>query len=162
MIKEDISRVIQYIRDPVKIALAIVRDHAGKHNAIALEWYMRTSIEPPMFAVSIGHSRYSHECLEAFRYFNLCFPSPELRKAVKLCGSLSGRDIDKFTECRFNYFPGKLARLPVIRDAAANFECAVISQLRSGDHTIFTGEIKYAWYDQSKRVMTYTDLTATD
>ncbi len=159
MTKEEISRVIQHIRDPAKIAMAIVKDRNGKLNAITLEWYMRTSIEPSMFAISIGHSRYSHECLESYRYFNLCFPSPAMLEAVKICGSLSGREIDKFSECRFDYFPGKLVKLPVIRNAAANFECEVISQLNSGDHTIYTGEIKYAWYNKNQRVITYTDLT---
>ena len=158
MIRADISQVISHIRDPVKIALAVVRNDSGKHNAITLEWYMRTSIDPPMFAISVGHTRYSHDCLQEFRFFNLCFPSPEQFEAVRICGSLSGRDRDKFTECNFDTFPGKLARLPVIRNAAANFECEINSQLRSGDHTIFTGVVKYAWYDHDKRVMTYNDL----
>ena len=158
MVREDTSKVIQFIKDPVKIALAIVRDQEGKDNAITLEWYMRTSIEPPMFAISVGHQRYSHHCLLNFRYFNLCFPSPEQVEAVKLCGSISGRDNDKMALCQFDTFPGKLVKLPVIRKAAANFECVVISQLRSGDHTIFTGEVKYSWYDESKRVITYADF----
>jgi flavin reductase (DIM6/NTAB) family NADH-FMN oxidoreductase RutF len=158
MIKENISKVIQYVKDPVRIALAVVRDGEGKDNAITLEWHMRTSIEPPMLAISIGHTRYSYQCLKAYRYFNLCFPSPEQVEAVNICGSLSGKNEDKFSLCGFDTFPGKLARLPVIRNAAANFECEVINQIRSGDHTIFTGEIKFAWYNREKRVITYDDL----
>ncbi|MBW6516186.1 MAG: flavin reductase family protein [Candidatus Cloacimonetes bacterium] len=158
MIRTEIQQVIEYVKNPVKIALAVVRDPNGKDNAITLEWYMRTSITPPMFAISVGLTRFSHYCLQNFRYFNLCFPSPEQIEAVKICGSKSGSDIDKFALCNFDIFPGKLAKLPVIRNAAANFECEMISQLRSGDHTIFTGEIKYAWYDNTKRVITYQDF----
>lgn len=158
MYKEEISKVIEFVKNPVKIALAVVRDKEGKDNAITLEWYMRTSISPPMWAISVGHSRYSHECLQSLRYFNLCFPSPEQIEAVRICGSLSGRDNNKFSLCGFDTIPGRLAKLPVIRKAAANFECEVISQVRSGDHTIFAGEVKYAWYDKDKRVITYRDF----
>lgn len=159
MIREEINKVIGHVRDPARIALAVVKDSNGKINAITLEWFMRTSIKPPMLAISIGHTRYSHDCLQTYRFFNLCFPSPEQVEGVKICGSLSGRDYDKMSLSKFDTFPGKLAKLPIIRQAAANFECVVNSQIRSGDHTIFTGEIKYAWYDSEKRVITYQDLT---
>ncbi len=158
MIRTDISTVISFVKDPSKIALAIVRDTDGKDNAITLEWFMRTSIDPPMLAISIGNTRYSHRCLQSFRFFNLCFPTPEQIEAVKLCGSLSVRDTDKFNLCHFDTFPGKLAKLPIIRNSAANFECEVITQVRSGDHTIFAGEIKYAWLDKDQRVITYQDF----
>ncbi len=157
-VPEDISKVISFVRDPAILVLAIVKDEADKFNAITLEWYMRTSISPPMFAVSIGHQRYSYDCLQKFRYFNLCFPSPELIEATKVSGSKSGRDVDKFTLCEIDYFPGKLAKLPVIKNAAATFECEIVSQMRTGDHTIFSGEVKYAWYSPDQRVITYQDI----
>lgn len=158
MILEKYDKVIQHTLHPAKITMAIVKDKNDKFNAITLEWFMRTSIKPPMFAISVAHSRYSYECLQSFRYFNLCFPSPELVEMTKISGSKSGRDIDKFAECQVDYFPGKLAKLPIIRNAAATFECEIISQVKSGDHTIFAGEVKYAWYDPQKRVITYKDF----
>lgn len=158
MINADISSVIDFVKHPAKIALAIVRSKEGKDNAITLEWFMRTSIDPPMLAISIGHSRYSYQCLQSVRFFNLCFPSPEQVEAVRICGSLSGRDYDKLSLSGFDTFAGKLAKIPIIRNAAANFECEVVSQIRSGDHTIYAGEIKHAWYNSEKRVITYKDL----
>ncbi len=159
MVLEKYEKVVKHTLHPAKITMAIVKDKNDKFNAITLEWFMRTSIEPPMFAISIAHSRYSYECLQNFRYFNLCFPSPELVEMTKVSGSKSGRDIDKFAECEVDYFPGKLAKLPIIKNAAATFECKIISQVKSGDHTIFAGEVKHAWYDTERRVITYKDLT---
>lgn len=150
--------VIKYVRDPAKITMAITRDEKGKYNAITLEWFMRTSIQPPMYAISIAHTRYSYKCLQNYRYFNLCFPSPELLEMTKVSGSKSGRDIDKFAVCNVDWFPGKLVKLPIIRNAAATFECEIVSQVRSGDHTIFAGEVKYAWYNPEKRVLTYENF----
>lgn len=159
MIQGSIGEVIKHTTHPAKITMAIVQDKQGKFNAITLEWFMRTSIEPAMFAISIGHTRYSYTCLQEYRFFNLCYPSPDLIEMVKICGSKSGKDIDKFAKCQPQYFQGKLAKLPILKDSAANFECAIISQVRSGDHTIFAGQVKYAWYNSEKRVITYEDFS---
>ncbi|MCB5287816.1 MAG: flavin reductase family protein [Candidatus Cloacimonetes bacterium] len=130
---------------PSKVALAVTGKPDGNYNLITLEWFMRTSIAPPMFAISVGHSRYSHDCLQDVRFFNLVFPSAGQKSLLSLAGSQSGRDIDKFSAGKVLSLPGKLHKLPVLKDAAAVFECEVVSQVKSGDHTIFVGEVKYSW-----------------
>ncbi len=152
------EKAIKFIKKPAKIALAIVKDKIGKYNPITLEWFMRTSIKPPMFAISIGHTRYSHECLQNFRYFNLCFPSREMNKEALLCGTKSGRMVDKLKETKLEWFKGRLAQLPVIKGVVANFECEVVTQVKSGDHTIFVGEIKYSWLNKGKEMLLFRDL----
>jgi flavin reductase (DIM6/NTAB) family NADH-FMN oxidoreductase RutF len=46
--------------------------------------------------------------------------------------------------------------MPVLEDAVAVFECEIVTQVRSGDHTIFVGEIKYCWADKEKKLLVYT------
>lgn len=137
---------------PSKVSLAVTQKPDGNYNLITLEWFMRTSIQPPMFAISVGHSRYSHECLQDVRFFNLVFPSLEQKELLTLSGSKSGREIDKFAAGDVKYIPGKLAKLPVLSDAIACFECEVISQVKSGDHTIFVGEVKHSWKNDEKEL----------
>lgn len=133
---------------PSKVAMAVTVKPDGNYNLITLEWFMRTSIDPPMFAISVGHTRYSYECLQDTRYFNLVFPGANQRDILALSGSQSGRDIDKFLAGEVESFPGKLRKLPVLKDAAACFECEVVSQVKSGDHTIFIGEVKHSWMNE--------------
>ncbi|HHE38801.1 MAG TPA: flavin reductase family protein [Candidatus Cloacimonetes bacterium] len=152
------NEAIKKIKNPAKIAIAVVKDKNGKANLITLEWYMRTSIKPPMLAISIGHTRYSYECLQNFRYFNLCFPSREMNNETLLCGTKSGRDTDKLQVTKLEWFKGRLAQLPIIKDAVANFECEVVTQVRSGDHTIFVGEVKHSWVNEGKEVLLFQDL----
>lgn len=140
---------------PSKVVLAVTQKPDGGYNLITLEWFMRTSIQPSMFAISIGHSRFSHDCLEQNRWFNLVFPSLEMKPLLALSGSTSGRDSDKFEMGKVSSFPGKLHKLPILGDAVANFECEVISQIRSGDHTIYIGEVKYSWLNQDKELFYY-------
>jgi len=152
------EKAIKAVKKPAKITMAVVQDKNGKNNLITLEWFMRTSIKPPMFAISIGHTRYSYECLQNFRYFNLCFPAKEMNMETLLCGTKSGRDIDKLKETKLDWFKGRLAQLPIIREAVANFECEIVTQVRSGDHTIFVGEVKHSWMNEGKEVLLFQDL----
>ncbi|MCD4795547.1 MAG: flavin reductase family protein [Candidatus Cloacimonetes bacterium] len=143
--QSNFNEAVNFVKHPAKVALAIVKDNKGKFNMITLEWFMRTSLNPPMFAISIGHSRYSYQCLQDFRYFNLCIPSKEMVEEVKLCGTKSGRDIDKLEVTGLDWLKGRLAQLPVLKDGVANFECEITTQVKSGDHTIFVGEVKHSW-----------------
>ncbi len=136
-----------------RVALAIVELPDGSPNAITLEWFMKTSIKPAMFAISVGHERFSHHALQENRYFNLVIPSSEMREDVIYFGTKSGKNFDKLTERNVKSIPGKYKKLPILQDAVANFECKIITQVNSGDHTIFVGEVKYSWLDESKEIL---------
>lgn len=136
-----------------RVALAIVELPDGQANVITLEWFMKTSIKPPMFAISVGHERYSHVALQENRYFNLVIPSSDMRESTLYFGTKSGRFSDKLKEQNIKSFPGKYKKLPILEDAVANFECKIITQVNSGDHTIFVGEVKYSWVDEDREIL---------
>ena len=145
MKRVDFADALKNIKHPQKIAVAFVQSDTNTFNAITLEWFMRTSIVPPMFAISIGHTRFSYQCLQNYRKFNLSFPAPEMADFVRISGSKSGKNYDKMKDIKGKWFKGRFAGLPILKNATANFECEVITQLRSGDHTIYVGKVKYSW-----------------
>ena len=49
----------------------------------------------------IRPQRYTKEFVDREEYFTLAFFGEEWRKALSLCGSKSGRDVDKVKECGF-------------------------------------------------------------
>lgn len=151
----ELSTAYAKVHLPAKVALAVTQKPDGNFNLITIEWFMRTSIQPPMFAISIGHSRYSHDCLEHSKYFNLVFPSLVMKPLLSLCGSNSGRDMDKFTAGGVKSFPGKLHKLPILSEAVACFECEVVTQVRSGDHTIYVGQVHYSWSNPDQELFFY-------
>ena len=55
----------------------------------------------PVATVYIRPQRYTLEFVENSGYFTLSFFGDAYRKALALCGSKSGRDIDKVKECGF-------------------------------------------------------------
>ncbi len=149
----DFSKANSMIHLPSKVVLAVTEKPSGGYNLITLEWFMRTSIEPLMYAISIGHNRYSHDCLEVNRYFNLVFPSADQKALLNLSGSTSGKTIDKFKEGRVDFTYGKYMKLPLLNEAVANLECEIVTQVRSGDHTIYVGQVHYCWLDENKEFL---------
>lgn len=126
---------------PYPYVLAVTVDKDGRPNAIGLAWWTFCSWEPKMLAISVGKERYSHECLEACGEFVLCFPSEEQKEGAWLCGTKSGRKIDKFKEGGFKAVPSKKVTPPIIEGSTVAFECKVVNKVETGDHTLFIGEI---------------------
>ena len=129
------------LASPFPYVLATTVNAEGKPNAIGLGWWTFTSWEPPMIAISVGHARYSHECLDACKEFVLCFPSAELARPAWKSGRASGRTFDKFGEGGLVAVPAKQVKPPVIEGSTAAFECKVVSQLDTGDHTLYVADV---------------------
>lgn len=146
----DFASAYAMVHLPAKVTLVVTEKPLEGYNLMTAEWYMRTSIQPPMFAISVGHSRFTKDCLETNRFFNLVFPSHELHALCNLAGSNSGREMDKFTEGKVEYLPGKLHKLPVLKESVVTLECEVVTQVKSGDHTIYVGQVHYCWLNKEK------------
>ena len=102
---------------------------------------MCTSGVPPMLAISVGLTRYSHELIERAGEFVVVFPSEEMVDATLVVGTKSGRDGDKMAESGVKLVPATKVKAPLVDDACANFECRLVGKLLTGDHTIFAGEV---------------------
>lgn len=126
---------------PEQVACAVCVDAEGNPNIIPLGWFMQTSFQPPMCAISVGHTRYSHELIEAQGEFVAAFPAEGYEDDVLYCGNRSGRDVDKFADTRFTPQGASVVDVPLMAEALANLECRVDGALETGDHTIFSGEI---------------------
>ncbi len=141
---------VKKMNRPSRIALAVSKSTNSEPNIITLGWFMRTSIKPPMFAISVGLTRYSYQILWDNRKFVLAFPSTKMAKQTLRCGTQSGKNVNKIQEFNIKTAKGKLSEIPILTDAVANFECKTTSQIRSGDHTIFIGEVKYSWINENE------------
>jgi flavin reductase (DIM6/NTAB) family NADH-FMN oxidoreductase RutF len=133
------------LRYPELIVLAVCQGKEGPPNVITIGWFMPTSIEPPMVAISVGKTRYSHDLIRDGREFVVAFPPEELRDAMLICGSESGRDVNKIQKSGLATAPAKIVKPPLLTQCAANLECKVVGECDSGDHTIFVGEVVAAW-----------------
>lgn len=139
---------------PERTVLAASVDSTGRANLIALGWNMPTSHSPPIAAISIGITRYSHQLIHENKEFVLVFPSYEMQNQVMYCGTYSGRNVDKFQETGLTPVPAKYVQPPLVKEAVVNMECRVIGEMRTGDHTLFAGEILTAYIsDEAHQVL---------
>ncbi len=72
----------------------------------------------------IRPQRYTFEFVENEEYFSLCFFGSGQREALKLCGTLSGRDCDKIAQAGLHVVKGELA--PYFEEAETVLICRKI------------------------------------
>ncbi|MBU2567142.1 MAG: flavin reductase family protein [Elusimicrobia bacterium] len=140
---------------PEQVVLVVSWDEKNNRaNIITLGWSMTTSFGPPMVAISVGHTRYSHQLISSTKEFVLAFPTLKMEKDVLFCGTNSGRDVDKFISTGLTPMTAKKVKPPLIKECLVNMECKVTGQLVTGDHTIFAGEIVAAYVSDETATVT--------
>lgn len=72
---------------------------------------------------SLSKQRYTTIGIHENMTFSINIPSEDLVKETNICGSKSGRDIDKST--LFHTFYGELKTAPMIHECPINIECEV-------------------------------------
>jgi flavin reductase (DIM6/NTAB) family NADH-FMN oxidoreductase RutF len=132
---------------------------AGRDNIITLAMCHVFSFDPPYIGVGIAPRRYSYGLFKASKDFAVNIPSRKILKAVKLCGSKSGRNTDKFAASGLTKLKAKKILAPLIAECPVNIECVKVKEVEAGDHTWFIGEIVAARsernYDKNKDMLLY-------
>jgi flavin reductase (DIM6/NTAB) family NADH-FMN oxidoreductase RutF len=113
----------------------------------------------PIFTVLVRKSRYTHEFIEQNGEFTVSIPfDKKMKKALAICGTKSGRDIDKEKDGNVKFVDGKSVTVPIVNGCNLYYECKVVykqdmnpelldEEIKKGSyaegdyHTIYYGEI---------------------
>lgn len=111
-------------------ALLVVLDPTGRPNPMTIGWGQIGIVwSRPVFTVAVRQSRFSYECLLAARSFTVSVPaSGALKDALALCGTKSGRALDKFGAAGLTARPGRLVETPVVAECLAHYECKLLAR----------------------------------
>ena len=112
-----------------------------KPNLITIAWAGSVCSDPPMLSISVRPERYSHAIIQATREFVVNIPSPRQAKVVDWCGTVSGRNVDKFTDTGLTPAKALKVQCPIITECLLNIECRVQKSLKLGSHTMFVAEV---------------------
>ncbi len=126
-------------------------------GSLSIYWGMQVFIAP------VRLSRYTHHMVDESGVFTVSVPlNGELRKELGICGSKSGRDMDKFEVCNFTDIDANVVDCPIIGEASLHIECevvgkdtmdatkmerSIVDKMYAGDyengdyHTLFFGKI---------------------
>lgn len=94
-----------------------------------------------MLSISIRPSRFSHDIIEASGEFVVNVPGEDLLKVSDMCGTRSGRDVNKFEEYGLTKAESTHVNAPMIEECPLNIECKVDTTLRLGVHDMYVAEI---------------------
>ena len=116
----------------------------SQQSVMALAWHMPVSIKPPLVAIAVGLTRFTAELVQKSGDFALNIPGYGLLSQTQYCGTVSGRQEDKFAGAKFVYQAGNKVKAPVISQCLVQVECKVVDQYLAGDHYIFVGQVEDA------------------
>lgn len=133
---------------PCPVVLVTCADSEGKPNIITLAWVGVVCSNPPMLGLGVQPRRYSFKLLEGSGEFVVNIPTKDLVKEVDFCGTVSGKDVDKFSQTGLTPEPAEKVKSPLIKECPVNIECLVKKKIPLGIHHLFLGEIVQVHVDQ--------------
>jgi flavin reductase (DIM6/NTAB) family NADH-FMN oxidoreductase RutF len=111
-------------------------------TAAAFSFY---SFDPPCVMVGIRPETLTFELISEKGEFGINLPTREQLEAVRLCGSVSGREADKFTKAGLTPQKGRVIDTFLIAECPVSLECLVVHQVPfGGSHVWFVGQIESA------------------
>lgn len=121
--------------------LCTVVDGDGAENVLTLGWGLIGPAyhDHPIFVIAVAPQRYSWRFLEAVPEFVIGVPGDELRSAADLCGTRSGRDMDKFAAAGLTRVASKVVKAPSILECPINVECRIYHR-EQPPHRLLTPE----------------------
>jgi flavin reductase (DIM6/NTAB) family NADH-FMN oxidoreductase RutF len=148
---DEANEMLARLRD--EGVLCTVIDKTGRINVITLGWGL---IGPsyhghPVLAIAIAPQRFSWRFLEEIPEFTIAVPDDPIRKSVDICGTLSGRNADKFMAAGLTPVPGHFVQTPSILECPVNIECRVYTKV-TPPHNLLTPEHRKAPLDHQHTI----------
>ena len=95
-----------------------------------------------IFTVLVRPSRFTYSRMESSCEFTVNLLPDAFSRHLSLCGTKSGRDVDKIAECGFTLEQGIHVTTPFIRESFIHFECRIIHKHDLLPETLDKGIIK--------------------
>lgn len=120
-----LDKTLSLLSNPGLLLAATKR--SGESNVMTIGWGTVGIIwGRPCFVVLVRPSRYTYEFIEDSGLFTVNVPTEELRKWVGVCGSRSGRQVDKFGAYGMTTSPGQFVQAVTIDACPMVYECRVV------------------------------------
>jgi len=82
----------------------------------------------PVFLVMVRPSRFTYGLMEKAEAFSVNVPGTDLAEACGICGTQSGRDIDKIAETGLAVERGVELDVPILSDCPVHYECRILEK----------------------------------
>jgi len=121
---------------PYPIVLVTTRD-----NVITIGQVQYFTFQPLRMGIAVAHARHSHRLIKGEGEFVINVPDASLVEAVQVCGSVSGRDADKFAAAGLTRMKSQAVEAASLAECGAHVECVVEQELAFEERTWFIGHV---------------------
>jgi flavin reductase (DIM6/NTAB) family NADH-FMN oxidoreductase RutF len=109
-------------------------------GSLGFMWYK------PVFTAMVRYSRHTYDLIEKSEDFTVSLPlNGQLKEALGICGTKSGRDVDKFKECNLTLKDGDTVNSPIIDECDLHVECKIMYK-QAMDENNLAEEVKNKAY----------------
>ena len=109
--------------------LLVTQGKEGLPNVMAIGWGTIGIVwRKPAFCVLVRPSRYTYKLIHETGEFTVNVVPPQLKEVVEYCGTVSGRDHDKFKEKQLTAIRSAKVKVPIIKECILHFECQVLAR----------------------------------
>lgn len=120
----------------------------GKINLITVAWTGTVCTNPPKLYISVRPERHSYDMIRNSGEFVVNLTARSMTRATDYCGVKSGRDVDKWKECRLTPIAADTVSCPMVEQAPVNIECKVDQVLELGSHHMFIADVTAVHVDE--------------
>lgn len=129
--KINLNEYARIINEELKKGV-LLNTQGEKFNSMLIGWgAVGTVWNLPAFTVYVRESRYTKEVLDQTGEFTISIPMGNPDPVInRVCGSLSGRDVDKVSSAKLDLVPPETNGVPGIRQYPLTIECKVLYSQR--------------------------------
>jgi len=122
---EYLAETLEALQHPGLLLVSL--DRRGRPNAMTIGWgSIGIYWGVPVFVAPVRSSRYTYGCLENTGDFTVNVLPRKLADVAAFCGTVSGREHDKFAEARLTAGASVKVRSPIVEECVLHYECRVL------------------------------------
>lgn len=116
----------------------------------------------PVFIAYVRYSRYTYDILRQAKDYTINVPvNQDLKDALKIAGTESGRDIDKFKKAGLTLQKAHEVQSPIIKECKLHYECKLI-YTQSHEPALLPEDVKAKHYqNHDTHIMFYGEILDT-
>jgi flavin reductase (DIM6/NTAB) family NADH-FMN oxidoreductase RutF len=146
--KKIIKSDIYHLLHPKITFFLTTLDKKGKPNVMTCAWATPVSEEPPIIIVCVSKEHYTTKLIKQTKEFVINIPTKKLLKALWICGTMSGRNTDKFEKAKLKIASAKKVKAPIVSDCIGHIECKLWKTVDAGECYAFFGRVLSANADE--------------
>ena len=124
------QEAVQALMKQIQEGVFLVVKAGDRTNLMTIGWALSGYVwRRSTIMVAVRNSRFTYGLIEKADSFTINVPSRNMEKSLQICGSKSGRDTNKFQECRLATQPAKKVTTPILQIPGYHIECRIICKV---------------------------------